>query len=120
MTKRLMFVLAIFFGIGLISCENYVIEYGEIDRTIPIDFTAEILPMFSGCTSTICHGGSVSPNLSAGNAYTNLMEGGYVDKQNPESSKLYKKLQPGGSHNDRVSTPDLEKILIWIEQGAKD
>ncbi|MCF8377959.1 MAG: hypothetical protein K9H49_00190 [Bacteroidales bacterium] len=119
MTKRLMFVLAIFFSLSIISCEKHVIEYPEIDETIPIDFTTEIIPIFTdACVS--CHSGGIAPNLSVGNAYNSLIDGEYVNIEVPESSELYTKLLPGTSHDGRITEPNLEKILVWIKQGAKE
>lgn len=119
MTKRLMFVLAICIGFSVISCEPYVIEYAEIDTTIPIDFTEEIMPIFkSNCA--VCHSTNQPPKLSSGNAYASLIDGGYINTTSPESSSLYTKLLPGETHEGRITTPDLEKILVWIQQGAKE
>lgn len=119
MTKRLMFFLAIFFGIAVISCEKYVIEYEKIDENIPIDFTADILPIFSSnCAS--CHSGGIAPNLSTGSAYTSLIDGDYVNTGSPETSPIYTKLLPGGTHDGKITSPDLDKILVWIKQGAKE
>lgn len=117
MTKRLMLVFFIFFSISVITCEKYIIVFPEIDDTVKIDFITEILPIFDN-DCKICHSGGREPNLSAENAYNSIIEGNYVDTLNPESSIIYNILLPSGTHNGRTTTGNIDKILVWISQGA--
>jgi hypothetical protein len=102
----------------LAGCEKYVIESTEIDPNEPRSFKTDILPIFSKNNCASCHGGVISPDLRAENAYNSLTAGGYVTPGNGEGSKLYKQLINNSSHQPKT-TPDEEKyILYWINQGA--
>lgn len=79
-----------------------------------------IQPIFNNkCTG--CHGGGISPNLSAGVSYNELISGGYIeqDATKPESSLIYQKLltQP---HNSRATDVEKQLILLWIKTGKKE
>lgn len=118
MTNRLMLVLIVFFSLIIVSCEKHTIVFEEIDTTIQLDFAAEILPIFANSCES-CHSGGIPPNLTAANAYNSLIDGNYINTENPESSLIYTKLNPAGTHNSVPNQADLDKILLWIEQGAK-
>ena len=84
------------------------------------------------CASSGCHGNSAWPNLSAGQAYDNIVRVessrgiALVEPGDPDNSYLYRKLladadidgarmPPGGPY----LTPDaLEVVRAWIEKGA--
>jgi hypothetical protein len=123
--------------VGLLSlllftaCEkdfNYIQKPVDIDPGVQISFSQEIAPIFSnrGCAVANCHAsGANSPDLTAGNAYTNLM--GYINKEKPESSTLYivltDKNSPeymGTKGSSPVTVDETTKILLWIKQGAKN
>ncbi len=123
-------LLALFFISVLISCEYEFIEVGgpqppdPNDTTVDtVSFSAEIEPIFSASTCTNCHnGGSLTPDLTAGNAYNSITSEGLVVPGDPEASKIYTYPNPvTGSHNTRYkSTDDADKIYLWIYQGALD
>ncbi len=89
----------------------------------PMSFSADIIPIFNqSCNTTSCHSqGGQKPNLTATNAYTSLINGGYIIKGTPESSPLYlwmkgskgTPMPPSGSNATYNA-----KVLAWIEQGA--
>lgn len=89
----------------------------------PISFATEILPIFTSCQG--CHPGANPLDLSAANAYNQLLTAGpsapYVDTVNPTSSLLYTKINTGGSMNGYIgSQGDIAKILTWITEGAQN
>lgn len=102
------------------SCEKYSYEPPSLNPDEEISFQSDIIPIFkNNCVG--CHGGSISPDLRAGNAYESLMDG-YIssDPENdPESSEIYQKLQES-SHSARASEIEKLKILSWIRQGAQN
>ncbi|GAJ14748.1 unnamed protein product, partial [marine sediment metagenome] len=57
-------------------------------------------------------------DLRPENSYASLINGGYVDTDNPEDSELIKKLY--GSHDARATETEKQVILLWIEEGAKN
>ena len=50
------------------------------------------------------------------------MKNGDIDLANPAKSTIYLKLSPnsGISHPVKASSLELQKILIWVNQGAKN
>jgi len=87
---------------------------------VQISFSEEIVPILEAkCTS--CHQtGKQFPDLSGSSAYSTIRSG-YVDKDNPENSKIYTKPNPSntGSHPE-YEEAEAALVLIWIKQGAKD
>ena len=97
------------------SCEKVV--YPPIERPVDVSFKSDVQPVFDGkCIS--CHSGGTAPNLSPAVSYGELVNGGYVDTDNPEESNLMEKLY--GSHDARASEAEKLTILVWIEEGAKN
>jgi hypothetical protein len=102
---------------GLSSCEKYSWMPVKINPTDSVHFQAEIQPIFTAnCIS--CHGAIKAPDIRDGRAYNALIKGGYVN-QPGETSKLYTKMI-GTEHTPRSSDVDKQKVLIWINQGAKN
>ena len=56
-----------------------------------VSFSEDVQSIFdASCNSPGCHNNAgVAPNLTAGAAYGALINGGYIDTQNPSSSGLY-------------------------------
>lgn len=103
-----------------VCCEYDIIEEEQI--VIPpnqeVSFDQDIIPIFTAnCTS--CHDGGIDPDLRSDNAYTALVNGGYLDTDNPSNSELYKVLLEG-SHQTRASATEKELILEWITRGANN
>jgi len=119
----------IFVGLSFLLGACY---YDDPPEPVPIDpdlvfFSASIVPILDqSCNSASCHSGDEGtpiPDLTAENAYDQLVGGGYVNTTLPESSTLYLRvtgssagplMPPGG----RMSPTDLELILVWINKGA--
>ena len=116
--KRLFYLLfaAVLTGILLFgSCEKVVYPIPELPDSV--SYTLDIQPIWdNNCVS--CHSGSRDPDLRPENSYASLINGGYVDTDNPEESILIKKLY--GSHDARATETEKQLILLWIEEGAKN
>lgn len=96
------------------GCEKYIIERPDIPTDI--SFSADIQPIFDAkCLD--CHGGMIDPDLSPGESYDELVDGGYLDTDDPESSELYDKLS-GGHGNTTIEEQLI--ILQWITEGAQN
>jgi hypothetical protein len=102
--------------IALSSCEKVTLEKVKVEGNVA--FTQDILPIFSN-NCIACHGGSQKPDLRSDKAYLSLTNGGYYDLITPTDSKIYKKLILG-SHETRATDVEKQKILLWIQQGAKN
>jgi hypothetical protein len=101
------------------------------DQVLPMDpvvivgevsFKEDLIPIFNNdCNGSGCHNGSVKPNLLPANAYSSLLNGGYINKTDPSASSLYKwmtgdkgtPMPPAGTNATYNA-----KVLAWIEQGA--
>jgi hypothetical protein len=88
-----------------------------------VTFSADIIPIFNAsCNVTGCHSaGGHKPNLSAANAYSSLINGGYINKTTPESSLLYQWMEGKKGTPMPVSGSNATynaKVLKWIELGA--
>jgi len=109
--------------ISLFSCEKvYLTEPPEVilDTTIVYSFADTIQPILNKkCIG--CHSGGIPPDLTSGNSYDALINGGYVelDPGKAEESLIYTKLL-SGSHDGRASNTEEALILVWIRQGAKN
>lgn len=107
------------------SCYKDVTVPGEKEITRDVSFSADIIPILNkSCNNIGCHGaGGVPPNLTAGNAYSALISGGYTNTASPENSELYQWMKgnrtipmpPTGADPDYNAL-----VLAWIKQGALD
>lgn len=87
----------------------------------PISFSTQVAPIFStGNKCTQCHKpGGTSPDLTAANAYTQLMSQ-FVNTANPEQSIIL--TMPGSSAHSwkKFTATEAQTILQWIKEGAKN
>jgi hypothetical protein len=102
---------------GISSCEKYTFTPPKVSTTDTVHFNAEIQPIFNANCIT-CHGATKAPDLREGKSYSALTKGGYVLLPG-ETSKLYTKMT-SADHYPRSSDTDKQKVLIWINQGAKN
>ncbi len=110
--------------IGCYKDKTVVSDTGEeITRTV--SFAGDILPLLnsSGNTSGCHNAGGIKPDLSAGNAYVALTNGGYVSTSDAASSQLM--LWMTGKKGTPMPTTGVNKdynalVLAWIKQGAQN
>jgi hypothetical protein len=114
-------ITLLLFG-GIIALAVFVTTSCEKEYYVPfptpeeVSFTQDVQPFFNAkCTN--CHG-NAAPNLESPDSYTNLINGGYIDVDNPANSKLYTAIDIGGSMAGYATQEDRALILKWIEQGA--
>jgi len=110
-------------GLLLFSGCYYDREEEVVPTDDPVSFSADVQTIFDN-DCTVCHP-SISPtlDLTSGNSYESLFDGGFIDTDNPEASILYQRLigtpsimPPTGS----LPNSNLVTVLSWIEQGALD
>jgi len=94
------------------------IEEGATAEIKPISFSEEIEPIFQDNCIT-CHT-NTNPNLTSGNAYNNLINGGYINTDNTESSSLYTKITSGHPTAGTLNQTEIRLILTWIQEGAQN
>ncbi|MCB8998547.1 MAG: hypothetical protein H6540_00565 [Bacteroidales bacterium] len=110
----------VFLVVMIAGCEKYVIPGPNIDPGVELLFSTDILPIFTKNNCAACHPALHQPDFAPANAYTSLTSGGYINTDNPESSKLYDHLKNASSHKSKASEEEKLKILTWIQQGAKN
>jgi hypothetical protein len=125
MQKKIIGGLVVFL-IGILifaSCAKDTVVYppSNIIPGVTYSFKDTIQPIFNaGCLGSNCHGGTVNPNLSAGQSYNNLISGHYVNTGSPSTSEIYVVMAPGGLMASHCTPAEADLVLAWITQGAKD
>lgn len=123
MKKFVLIAVVAFFTVAFHACQ-YVDIVPDDGSTIVVSdnlsFSVDIEPIFATQSCTNCHPGMHQPNLTAGNAYASLMDGDYINKKKPEESEVVKVAAPGASHGANLTNEQVQTIIAWIEQGAKD
>ncbi len=117
--RKLPIILIAFFviSIGFWSCQWHTIEPVIVEvPTDTISFSGDIQAIFDvKCNS--CHNNQ-SPKLTEGNSYNNLINGDFINTDDPESSIIITKITDG--HFATYSQEEQTLLLTWIQQGALD
>ena len=110
--------------VGVSGCyyDNYPAITG-VDEDV--SFVDDLVPIWNAsCNSTGCHSsGGISPDLTASKAYSDLVDGGFVNVESPESSSLYRSLIGEISLmpvSGKLADSEISLVLGWIQQGALD
>jgi len=109
-------VLVILF---LWGCSDYIIPAPEYPEGIPegVSYSGDVQPIFDQQCLT-CHAGGQSPALTADWSYDELIDGGYVNTDEPLESALYTIFS--GTHAGRASEEETLVFLGWIIEGAEN
>ena len=120
-------ILLLMFGI-MMGCYKkttlLVDDSPAITKTV--SFSSDIVPLLTtNCAKSGCHNGTISPDLSAANAFTSLVDGNFVSTSTPSNSLVYLWLtgkeaatMPLGASNNPSNINGF--ILAWITQGAEN
>jgi hypothetical protein len=120
-------ILLLMFGI-MMGCYKkttlLVDDSPAITKTV--SFSSDIVPLLTtNCAKSGCHNGTISPDLSAANAFTSLVDGNFVSTSTPSNSLVYLWLtgkeaatMPLGASNNPSNINGY--ILAWITQGAEN
>lgn len=103
------------------SCEYEWIVPDDPDLPEVVSYSNNIQPLFDlSCNASGCHSsGGPAPNLTPEDSYNALINGGYVNVDDPESSIIYTSVTIG-SMKTYAKPGDAAYILEWIEQGAQN
>lgn len=84
-----------------------------------ISYSQQIQPFFD-TKCVVCHtaGTGVPLDLEASVSYDNLINGNYINTDDPSASVLYVKMLPGQSMEQYANDNERALTLKWIEQGA--
>jgi len=87
----------------------------------------DIIPVFNqSCAISGCHiSGGTNPDLTASKAFSSLTNGGYVNVNDPKTSKIYLrltgKIPPAMPLNNTNNPSNINAlVLTWITQQAKN
>jgi hypothetical protein len=85
-----------------------------------VTLSGDVQPIFTDkCIG--CHApGITNPDLTTGHSYNSLWSNNLVDTVNPTQSILYLKINTGGSMAGFCNATQVQTVLEWIKQGAKD
>jgi hypothetical protein len=94
--------------------------------TKTVSFSTDVLPLLTtNCAKSGCHNGSISPNLTAANAFNSIVNGNFANTTTPANSLVYlwltgkeSAIMPLGAPNNPSNINGF--ILAWISQGAKN
>lgn len=94
--------------------------------TATVSFSSDIVPLLTAnCAKSGCHNGTISPDLTAANAYNSLVTGNFVSTSTPANSLVYLWLtgkesatMPLGASNNPSNINGY--ILAWVTQGAEN
>lgn len=109
---------------GCYKDKTVVFDTGaEITR--PVSFSADVVPIFnSSCAASGCHSpGGKSPDLTNTNAFNNLINGNFINKDDAANSELIKWMT--GKKSTPMPVSGINKdynaiVLAWIKQGAQN
>ncbi|HYV90768.1 MAG TPA: hypothetical protein VE978_03260 [Chitinophagales bacterium] len=115
--------LLIIFSSSLSSCRKDYFIPPPVDLNTPVSFSQQVVPIFdNSCALSSCHlPGAQVPDLTAENAYDQLLLLGYVDSTNVDGSVLYKRLISTSDPmppDEKLSPDQINLIYAWISQGA--
>lgn len=126
-TKAITVILVLSSLFVLAGCYKATTLYPSTNTVLSkqVSFSKDIAPILTkNCSLGGCHiTGGQSPDLSATKAFSSLVNGGYIDVNDPQKSVVYMrltgKLVPAMPLNG-VSNPSNidELILTWITQKA--
>ncbi len=116
--RRVIYILTSSLILMVSGCSKYEIPTPPCpDGDMSAKFATDIQPIFDK-NCIVCHSGSQSPDMSAGWAYDELIDGGFVDTDFPCESRIYQVFS--GSHDGRATDEEVLKILGWVQDGAND
>jgi hypothetical protein len=93
-----------------------------VDTSVVISFANQIQPILTA-NCILCHKpGGVSPDITAGNAYTSINTSKYINTSSPAQSLIYRRVISSGGFTGHATLPSAQAALLlgWIQQGAKN
>lgn len=120
--------LLILSGLALITIASLTITGCYRDVIVPplpstapqkVSFNTQIKPILNAnCAKSGCHvPGGQKPYMDSTEAYTNLINGGFVNTIVPNQSEIYVMLN-GAMQQYIPSNADIQLIYDWIRNGA--
>lgn len=127
LTIALAAVTIVLISIAGCAKDDTVVIGNSIGVTKTVSFTTDLIPLFAkNCALSGCHvKGSVTPDLEAGTAYSQLTSMGLYNTGSPAGSLIYARLMgtktpamPMGATTNPGNINGY--VLAWITQGANN
>lgn len=115
--NSILFISSLIVILFSVSCEKFTMQDNPLSAADSVKFSRDIKPLLVVCVA--CHDGSKTPNLKD-NPYLSLKSGNYINTKIPSQSPLYITLKTKSFHESRISPSQIQLILQWIKQGARN
>lgn len=102
----------------LCSCEYNYARYEDAESTGSAKLASDVQPIFTAKCAACHNGSTANPDLTTSKAYNSLINGEYIDTQNPSTSKLMQKINDNHPTTNTLSSTQKNTILQWIQEGA--
>ena len=122
MRRIIIFFSMVVASLTVVSC-YYDEVMGESDE-LPqnVSFNRDVMAIFNkSCNMAGCHDANPPqpPSLVQENAYSSLVQGGFVNTTVPSESTLYAVLAEGNMPpSGALSSREMKIILAWLNEGA--
>lgn len=124
--RTLMSYLSLLFLIASVIFSSCYYDEEVVIEGLPtnVSLKNDLMPIFtSNCNNSGCHDATPThaPSLVQANVYNALVNGGYVNLLDPQSSLLYQEIEAGNMPpSGNLNENDKKIILGWIADGAKN
>lgn len=121
--KKISLLSLPFFLVYLVSsCEYDYYTPEKVDSNTPISLSMDIAPMFAAKGCVGCHktGGTAPFSLEAADVYQTLVSRTLFNTTTPAESLIITKISVDGHAGSSYTATEIDKIKIWVEQGALD
>jgi len=122
MKKSPIFFILILFALFMNGCKyDFILPEVVPPVTGTVSFATQVAPIFTNDNCISCHNGGQAPNLTAGNAYAQIVPG-LINTATPENSIIYSFPAPSTAPHTwkKYSAGDAAIVLAWIKDGAKN
>lgn len=122
--KILSIVGVVLMTVAFTGCYKDIISPGQDPSAPPqlVSFSGDLKPLFlANCATGGCHDAvpAHKPSLTPENAYTAIVNGGYINTFIPINSVIYGEVKSGSMPpSGALKVSDIQKILDWIRNGA--
>ena len=124
MKKLLGYIIASLLLVTILNACYYDEVVVFVGLPTNVSLKNDVVPIFnSNCTSAGCHDAvpAYAPSLVQDKAYNALVNGNFINTNQPDKSLLYTTMLSGGMPpSGPLGTNDLKIILGWITEGAKN
>ena len=91
----------------------------DTSKTTTVSFSQDLQPILDAeCVR--CHGKGSNFDCTASASYNTIVNGGFVDSNDPENSKFFKVKSLPGHPDDYLLPEEHDLFVTWMKEGAKN